>query len=81
MAGYLEHTVGPATRWDHLAYVYYGNADRTGPIIRANLALFADAGGVPTLPTILPVGLVLKIPVLDPEPSAVELPPWKRGAP
>ena len=76
---YLQHVVGTNERWDTLAYRYYGDANRTGPIIKANRELFADDLG--PIPAQLPVGLVLRIPVLDPEPVAAELlPPWKRAA-
>jgi len=79
MAQYLQHVTGPNERWDMIAYRYYGDANRTHPIIRANRNLFvADLSAIPT---VLPVGLTLLIPVLDPEPIAAELlPPWKRGA-
>ncbi len=76
--GYLEHVTGPNERWDHLAYRYYGDANRTSPIIRANRGLFEATLG--PVPASLPVGLTLRIPILDPEPLAAELlPPWKRG--
>jgi len=79
MIRYLDHETGPNERWDHLAYRYYGDANRTSPIIRANRNLFIDTLG--PIPTVLPVGLTLRIPILDPEPIAAEaLPPWKRGA-
>jgi hypothetical protein len=76
---YLEHVVAVNERWDTLAYRYYGDADRTAPIIRANRALFGDGlGPVPWAP---PVGLTVKIPILDPDPIAEALlPPWKRAS-
>ncbi len=78
MSGHLEHVTGPNERWDHLAYRYYGDANRTAPIIRANRALYPDTA---VIPVILPVGITLRIPILDPEPlSDAQLPPWKRGA-
>lgn len=78
MSGYLDHVTGPADRWDLLAYRYYGDANRTSPIIRANRALF----GLDPIPPVLPAGLRLRIPILDPEPLITEsqLPPWKREA-
>ncbi|QCI65625.1 hypothetical protein [Phreatobacter stygius] len=83
MAGWIEHVTGPAERWDHLAYRYYGDANRFGPIIRENQHLFvgATSGGVASpVPTVLPDGQALRIPVLDPDPIATDLlPPWKRG--
>jgi Phage Tail Protein X len=73
---YLTHVTGPNERWDHLAYHYYGDATRFGPIIRANRDLF----GEDVIPTQLPVALTLQIPILDPEPLADGLlPPWKRA--
>lgn len=79
MNAWLEHVAGVNERWDHLAWRYYGDANRTGPLLRANRELFGDGHG--PIPCILPAGLVLKAPVLDPEPVAdALLPPWKRGA-
>lgn len=76
---HLVHVTGPNERWDHLAYRYYGDANRTSPIIRANRELFG--GGTGEIPALLPVGLNLIIPILEPEPVSAELlPPWKRGA-
>ncbi|QLP96150.1 MAG: tail protein X [Rhodoblastus sp.] len=74
---WLEHVAGLNERWDHLAYRYYGDANRTSPIIKANRDLFGERLG--PIPCILPVGATLKIPVVDPEPIAdALLPPWKR---
>ena len=74
---YLIHVTGPNDRWDLLAWRYYGDAGRFGPIIRANRDLFEDG----VIPTLLPVDLSLRVPVLDPEPVAADLlPPWKRSA-
>lgn len=79
MIQYLTHVTGPNERWDHLAYQYYGDANRTSPIIRANRHLFV--ADLSPIPTILPVGISLRIPMLPPEPIAASLlPPWKRGA-
>lgn len=70
---YLEHITSDGERWDTLAWRYYGDAGRMGPIIAANPQL-----------RILPVlvaGLKIRIPILqDGEPAlaAEELPPWKR---
>lgn len=78
MADFLSHTTGPNERWDHLAYRYYGDANRTSPIVRANRSLFLDQLG--PVASILPVGIVLRIPVLDGQSVSDEaLPPWKRG--
>jgi len=78
MTAYLDHLTGPADRWDLLAYRYYGDANRTAPIIRANRALFA----LDVIPPVLPFGLTIRIPILDPDPivSQALLPPWKREA-
>lgn len=75
---YLDHTTGPADRWDTIAYAYYGDANRTGPLIRANRALFE--GDLTAIPCVLPPRITLRVPVLEPDPVAAELlPPWKRG--
>jgi len=79
MAGYIDHTTGPRDRWDLLAYRYYGDANRTGPLIAANRAMFAPAPA--PIPLVLPAGVVIRVPILDPEPAAQDLlPPWKRSA-
>lgn len=79
MSGYLQHVTGPNERWDTLAYRYYGDANRTHPIIRANRSRFSAE--LSAIPAVLPVGITLLIPILDPEPVAADLlPPWKRGA-
>lgn len=76
-AAWLEHVAALNERWDTLAYRYYGDANRTGPIIRANRDLFGEG----PIPCILPPGLTVKIPVLDPQPIAdALLPPWKRAS-
>ena len=78
MSDYIEHVTGPNERWDHLAYRYYGDANRTAPIIKANRAAYEAA--LSNIPAGLPVGLTLRIPVLDDEPVNEDLlPPWKRG--
>ncbi len=79
MVGYLQHVTGPNERWDTLAYRYYGDANRTHPVIRANRHLFSTE--LSSIPSILPIGITLLIPVLDPDPVSAEmLPPWKRSA-
>lgn len=78
MSDYIEHVTGPNERWDHLAYRYYGDANRTAPIIKANRTAYEVA--LTNIPGTLPVGLHLQIPVLDEEPlDETLLPPWKRG--
>lgn len=74
---YLLHVTGHGQRWDTLANLYYADANAIGPIVEANRGLFGD---LPELPAVLPVGLELKIPVI--EMPAIDdrlLPPWKRG--
>lgn len=67
---YLEHMTLQGDRWDLLAHHFYGEAARFEPIQRAN-------PGVPLTP-ILPAGLVLRIPILEPrESEAIDgMPPW-----
>lgn len=65
---YLTHITREGERWDQLAAIYYGNAYRYEPIVRAN-------PHVP-LTSALAAGLTLRIPVLDAEPISEELPPW-----
>lgn len=58
-------------RWDLIAFKAYGDANKLGPIIRANPAV--------PLYDELPGGLTLNIPVMDrPKVSTEQLPPWKR---
>lgn len=77
MSGYIEHLTSGTDRWDLLAYRYYGDANRTAPLIAANRELFAP--GLLPVPLILPAGILLRIPILEPEPAAQDLlPPWKR---
>lgn len=67
---FIAHTTTEGQRWDQLAWHYYGDAHRYLPIIEAN----------PHVPitAILPAGLTLAIPVLEPASSAEDLPPWMR---
>lgn len=79
MSGHIVHTTGPADRWDLIAYRYYGDANRTQPIIAANRELYAPT--LAPIPAILPPGIALKVPILDPAPASADLlPPWKRSA-
>jgi hypothetical protein len=77
---YIEHRIEvPNERWDTIAYKYYGDANRTAPLIHFNRALFET--GPSAIPCILDIGLVIKVPVLAPDPVASHLlPPWKRGS-
>lgn len=76
---YIDHITGPSDRWDVLAYRYYGDANRTAPLIAANRELF---GPPPSpIPLVLPPGVTIRVPILDPDPIAQDLlPPWKRSA-
>ncbi|WP_339079030.1 tail protein X [Pseudomonas sp. TMP9] len=67
-AEYLTHTTVEGERWDQLAFIYYGDAMRYEPIVRAN----------PQVPITrsLTSGLTLRIPVLDVVTSSEDLPPW-----
>lgn len=56
--GYTEHITGEGDRWDNLAWKYYGDPYAYEGIIRAN-------PDVPIIP-ILPSGVRLLIPMLDP---------------
>jgi phage tail protein X len=79
MSGYVEHVTVDGERWDQLAWRYYADADQTAPIIRANRLLFDDGFG--PFPAVLPGGLTLRIPILDPDPvPEALLPPWRRSA-
>lgn len=78
MTGHILHRTVPADRWDLIAYKYYGDANRTSPLIAANRDLFAPT--LAPIPLILPPGIEIKVPILNPEPiSTGLLPPWKRA--
>lgn len=67
---FVTHVTTEGERWDQLAWRYYGDAHRYLPIVQAN----------PHVPitAILPSGLTLAIPILEPVTSAQDLPPWMR---
>ncbi|KJZ61717.1 tail protein X [Pseudomonas fluorescens] len=67
---FITHVTTEGERWDQLAWRYYGDAHRYLPIVQAN----------PQVPitAILPSGLTLAIPILEPVTSAQDLPPWMR---
>lgn len=69
-SGFVEHITSDGDRWDSLAWKYYGDPYAYERIIRANPA-------VPIIP-ILPAGIRLLIPVIDPPQPAETgpLPPW-----
>jgi phage tail protein X len=81
MSDYIVHDTVENERWDQLAYRYYGDANRTEPIIRANREIYEL--NLSNIPAALPVGLTLRIPVLGEDAlDALDenlLPPWKRG--
>jgi Phage Tail Protein X len=76
MSGFVVHQTGANERFDHLAYLYYGDANRTSLIIDANRDVFPTEA---PLPAILEAGLTLLIPVIEQDVSNDDLPPWKRG--
>jgi phage tail protein X len=67
---FITHVTTEGERWDQLAWRYYGDAHRYLPMVQAN----------PHVPitAILPSGLTLAIPILEPVTSAQDLPPWMR---
>jgi phage tail protein X len=69
---YVSYTTQDGDRWDTIAYRYLGDPFNITPIIDANPL-------VPLYPA-LPAGIVLFIPVFDPQPliSFNNLPPWRR---
>lgn len=77
MSGHLPHTIGPMERWDHIAWRYYGDASNYSGIVAANRDIFDPLEPVPAF---LPVGVTIKIPVIDGTLRArpEDLPPWLR---
>ena len=75
-AAYFDHACEGGERWDTLAHVYYGDARRIEPILRANPDLVGRGGGAPL---IFVRGTEVRVPVLEDEaaPGRV-LPPWRR---
>ncbi|MGE1091349.1 tail protein X [Pseudomonas zeae] len=67
---FIPHHTTEGERWDQLAWRYYGDAHRYGPIAYAN-------PNVPLNAT-LPSGLTLAIPLLAARPTAQDVPPWMR---
>lgn len=67
---FIPHHTTEGERWDQLAWRYYGNAHRYGPI--------ADANPNVPLNATLPSGLTLAIPLLAARPTAQDVPPWMR---
>lgn len=76
MTRYLPHTVKPLERWDHIAWRYYGSPAQYGLIIAANRDRFDP---IDPLPEFLPVGAVIRVPIIDAaRPNPADLPPWLR---
>lgn len=71
---YIEHVTVEGERWDQIADRYYGAPLGYEAIVRANPAV--------AITTLLPSGLVLRIPLLRDEDVELlleeDLPPWKR---
>ena len=86
MAQHLEHVTGEGERWDLIAHRYFGSVAMQPALIEANRdrLVARDADGRPVIvapAAILPAGIVLRVPVIEPEPDESLLPPWKRGRP
>lgn len=67
---FLIHITTEGQRWDQLAWRYYGDAHRYLPIVQANPHVPLRAA--------LPAGLTLAIPMLEPQATTQDLPPWMR---
>ena len=68
----ILHTIKDGERWDNLAYQYYGTVNEMGRLIDAN-------PHIPFCET-LPVGEILKVPVLEIKTTDnSDLPPWLQG--
>jgi phage tail protein X len=69
---YTQYIVQDGDRWDEIAYRYLGDATNVTPIIEAN----------PIIPirATLEEGMVLFIPIFDPQPlqGFNNLPPWRK---
>lgn len=72
MTRYLRHITRDKERWDQLSWRYYGTAHGYERIILANPDV--------SLSPVLRAGIVLSIPVIEPETAGANLglPPWKR---
>lgn len=70
-AEFITHTTREGDRWDLLAWTYYGDATWVSLLTKANPGV--------SLAPILPVGLSLKVPIVDaPEAASTPgLPPWR----
>lgn len=77
--GHFEHETVEGERWDLVAWRYYRDVTKQSVIVRANRHLFLDP--VRPLPMVLPMGLRLKIPIVEERLDESLLPPWKRNQP
>lgn len=69
----FEYRTKEGDRWDLLAWEFYGDASRFGPILSANSEIPFD--------TVIEAGITLYIPLLQVETAQQDvslLPPWKR---
>ena len=69
---YIEHITLDGDRWDQIATLYYGDANRISPLAEANEHL--------QLLPVLPAGLPVRVPLIDDTEAldAQDLPPWMR---
>lgn len=69
---YLTHITIEGERWDSIAWRYYHDVTKIPLLVEAN-------PHAPIRDT-LPSGVMLLVPVIEPEEVAIfeELPPWKR---
>ncbi len=80
---YFAHITGPGERWDTIAFQYYNDASLSHVIIEANRESDSFPSGfikpLQQVPSILPSGIELRIPVIDiTHIDENLLPPWKR---
>lgn len=69
----IEYRTKDGDRWDLIAWNFYGDASKFGPIIQANPDVVID--------TVLDGGITLYIPILpddEIQQSNDTLPPWKK---
>lgn len=82
MSEHLLHKALEGERWDQIAHRYYGDVSKQSVVIAANRNLYVAADGTVRLPPArLPGGTIIRVPVIEEEPSDVSAPPWKRNAP
>jgi phage tail protein X len=73
MSTFIEYTAQQNDRFDIIAYKSYGDVNKMNLIIAANPQIGIIEGTIP-------VGTVVRVPVLEVAPNIVtaDLPPWKR---